>query len=266
MKINEVSKRTNLTQKTIRYYEERGLIEPDIRLIQGRKFRDYDKKTVEQLTFIATLRTSLFSIDEIKIMIEQPDKIQDILLSYENRIKGELKERTLILSTLSNAKDSCAIKDIKTLSSYFITLSNQYTLPACDLNLDFSHLDQLEASYHNQKERRIYTRFSIFAKKVNAIELFVLELLWKKGALDFSTITRYGLQQGIFHDSTQSTKLLKRMRKRKLIQYNDGLFTALVSSFDISYRNFDLMLQTAYNGSPSNMIYTPPTTPTSFWG
>ena len=40
MKIKEVAKATGLTEKTIRYYENRGLVIPQAKELNGRSFRD----------------------------------------------------------------------------------------------------------------------------------------------------------------------------------------------------------------------------------
>lgn len=264
MKINEVAKITNLSQKTIRYYEERGLINPEIRVIGNRNFRDYSKQTVCLLISISTLRKLLFSIDEIKILLEQPNKMHEVLMSYENRICEETKQRTLILSTLSSIKENMNIKDIDSLSKAFIDVSQNYRLPLCDIYPDFSHIDPKEPEYNNQRKRRIHTKHSLFAKKANALELFILELLWENKGMDFNVIAHRCIERGIFSDSEVAAKALKRMQKRKLIQYKEGSYTPLVSSLDIEYRNYDSIIQTAYNGSPNKLIYTPPTTPTGF--
>ena len=41
MKIKEVARKTGLTEKTIRYYEHRGLVIPASTELNGRSFREY---------------------------------------------------------------------------------------------------------------------------------------------------------------------------------------------------------------------------------
>jgi len=264
LKIHEVSKITHLSQKTIRYYEERGLITPDIEVIRNRNFRDYSEHTLCLLLSISTLRKLLFSIDEIKTILEQPIKMDEILTAYENRILEETKQRTLILSTLSAIKENDTIKDILSLSNAFSNLSQNYRLPLYDIYPNFSHLDSKDLEYHNQKERHIHTKHSIFAKRANAIELFILELLWENKSMNFTAITHKCMERGVISDSDIASKTLNRMRRRKLIQYKEGFYISLVSSSHLEFRNFDSVIQTAYNGSPDKMIYTPPSTSTSF--
>jgi len=248
MKINEVSKLTGLSQKTIRYYEERGLIEPDIEVIRDRNFRDYSKETVTRLTSIATLRKLLFSIDEIKLIIDNPEQVNSILLNYETRIAQEIKEKSIILDTLSTLENTDCIFDIDSLSHALTDISKNYKLPLCDINPDFSKIDPAEPEYNNEKELRINTKHSIFAKKANGIEMFILELLWEHNTMDFNTIAHKCLERGVLRDSETVSKSVKRMCRRKLIKLTDGLYEPLVTQSNIEFRNFDMMIQTAYNG------------------
>jgi DNA-binding transcriptional MerR regulator/predicted transcriptional regulator len=265
MKINEVSKLTGLSQKTIRYYKERGLIEPMIQLIGNRNFRDYSEQTVTRLTSIATLRKLFFSIDEIILLINKPDQIDSLLEDYQKRLENELQEKAQILKTISTLEYN-KIENIDSLSGALTTIAYSYDLPPCDSNPDFSKMDRAEPDYSYENELRINTKHSILAKKANGLEMFILELLWDKSEMDFNTIAHKCLERSILPDSDAVYKTLKRMCRRKLIQYRDSKYEPLVTQSNIEFRNFDLMIQTAYNGSPSKMIYTPPATPTSFGG
>ena len=62
MRIGEVAKRAQLPAKTIRYYEEAGLIAPAERTENG--YRDYDERDVHTLRFIQRARSLGFSMEE----------------------------------------------------------------------------------------------------------------------------------------------------------------------------------------------------------
>ena len=68
MKIKQVSKLTGLTEKTIRYYESKGLITPDIHDLNGRSFRDYGKEQIAALNAVSVLRRARFTIEQIRDM------------------------------------------------------------------------------------------------------------------------------------------------------------------------------------------------------
>ena len=80
MKINEVSKRTNLTKKAINYYEEKGLISPDL---DESGHRDFSEGDMEVLNKIGILRSLGLSLDEIKRVFEgrlEAEEVRKILL------------------------------------------------------------------------------------------------------------------------------------------------------------------------------------------
>lgn len=64
MKIGEVATRTGVSVKTIRYYEEIGVLAEPRRLASG--YRDYDLDTVERLRFIRASQASGLSLGEIR--------------------------------------------------------------------------------------------------------------------------------------------------------------------------------------------------------
>lgn len=72
LQIGEAADRTGLTQRTLRYYEEKGLLKPPSRMEGG--FRLYSRDDVERIERIKEMRDLLgFSLAEIKEMIEADD-------------------------------------------------------------------------------------------------------------------------------------------------------------------------------------------------
>ncbi len=92
MQIKEAAAKCGLTEKAIRLYEEKGLITPSYTEINGRKFRDYDEKTVEQLKTIAGLRQSFFSLEQIAAMQNTPEDIPAIFSEYRDELRGKFRE------------------------------------------------------------------------------------------------------------------------------------------------------------------------------
>ena len=71
MKIGELGRRTGVTAKTIRYYEQIGLlVEPD-RTSSG--YRDYAEDAVERLTFIRDAQATGLSLAEIGSILGMRD-------------------------------------------------------------------------------------------------------------------------------------------------------------------------------------------------
>ena len=63
LRIGELSKETGVPSKTIRYYEEIGLLPPARRADNG--YRVYEKADIERLTFIKSARALDFALDDI---------------------------------------------------------------------------------------------------------------------------------------------------------------------------------------------------------
>lgn len=81
MLIGEVAERTGLTQRTLRYYEEIGLLPPAPRLEGG--FRLYSEADVQRLEHIRELRQLLgFSLLEIKEMVEAEEERRELRQAY----------------------------------------------------------------------------------------------------------------------------------------------------------------------------------------
>jgi DNA-binding transcriptional MerR regulator len=69
LRINEVAAETGLTTRTIRYYEEMGLLEPAARS-EG-DYRLYDESDLERLQFIRSLRDDAgFALAQIRQLLE----------------------------------------------------------------------------------------------------------------------------------------------------------------------------------------------------
>ncbi len=72
LQIGEAADRAQLTQRTLRYYEEKGLLAPPTRMEGG--FRLYSPEDIERIDRIRQMKDLLgFSLAEIKDMIEADD-------------------------------------------------------------------------------------------------------------------------------------------------------------------------------------------------
>lgn len=92
MQIGEVAERVGLSLRTVRYYEEIGLVAPVGRSPGG--FRIYDEDAVERLALVRDLKPLGFSLEEIRAVVEmvtQPDAPHDpqTLADYIDRARSE---------------------------------------------------------------------------------------------------------------------------------------------------------------------------------
>lgn len=139
----EVCKATGLSVKTLRLYEEKGLIVPAKERRNGREYREYTPELVEQLQQIVTLRRALFTMDEIKAMQEHPDAIPGIFQDYQAWL--ECQERQFHL--LRQAAEKISEQNLSSLEGLLSGLENaaeQLPLPAMDVKPNFKRLDEME--------------------------------------------------------------------------------------------------------------------------
>lgn len=85
MNISDVAKKTGLTSKTIRFYEEKALITAPIRSDNG--YRDYSARHVEELTLLRQARQVGFNLDECRELVA--------LFNDPARHSADVKARTL---------------------------------------------------------------------------------------------------------------------------------------------------------------------------
>lgn len=108
MKPKELSEKTGLKERTIRFYEEQGLLMPKMEQRNGRNFRDYSDEDVRQLKAIATLRRAGFTLEEIRQMMESDKAVETIYPDYLRRVCREadtavqLREAAVQISPLRN--------------------------------------------------------------------------------------------------------------------------------------------------------------------
>ncbi len=87
MQIGEVAERTGLSLRTIRHYEEVGLVAPSARSKGG--FRLYTEADVERLMVIRRMKPLDFSLEEMRDLLEITDKIA----ATDGPPSGEERER-----------------------------------------------------------------------------------------------------------------------------------------------------------------------------
>lgn len=102
LRIQEVAAATGLTTRTIRYYEEMGLLQPAAR--SDGAYRLYDTSDLERLTFIRELRdTAGFSLAEIRMLLE--DEAARIRDRDRFRASGDVAEKAAIVRSLIDRVD-----------------------------------------------------------------------------------------------------------------------------------------------------------------
>jgi len=112
MNIKDASAKVGLPAKTIRYYEDIGLITPD-RAANG--YRDFSDAHLHKLTFLARARGLGFSVDDCRNLLalwEDQSRASADVRAIAKEHLAEIEEKIAGLqdmaSTLSNLVNECA--------------------------------------------------------------------------------------------------------------------------------------------------------------
>ena len=100
MKINEVSKRYNLNDSTLRYYEKVGLLN-DIKRENG--VRDYQDKDLDRIEFILCMKDAGLSIEQLRQYFDLVNEGDATLTKRKELLQ---QQRMLILEQMTKLQKS----------------------------------------------------------------------------------------------------------------------------------------------------------------
>lgn len=90
---------TGLSPKTLRYYDEIGLLHPESSdEITG--YRSYGVSQIQRAVNVRRWRQLGMPLHDIRQMLQQPDHAREVLLRHEQRLKAEIEHRQQSLAHL----------------------------------------------------------------------------------------------------------------------------------------------------------------------
>ena len=97
LQIGEAADRAGLTQRTLRYYEEKGLLPPPTRMEGG--FRLYSDEDMERIERVKQLKDLLgFSLADIKEMLEAEDVKMQLRAGWRSDADATEKAKSIRLA------------------------------------------------------------------------------------------------------------------------------------------------------------------------
>ncbi|ADO49552.1 Cu(I)-responsive transcriptional regulator [[Enterobacter] lignolyticus] len=134
MNISDVAKKTGLTSKAIRFYEEKGLVTPPLRGDNG--YRSYTQKHLDELTLLRQARQVGFNLEECGELVN--------LFNDPERHSADVKARTL----QKVADIERHIKELQNMRTQLLTLAE-----ACpgDDSAECPIIDNLAGGCHHHK-------------------------------------------------------------------------------------------------------------------
>lgn len=173
MKIKEVCQRTGLTERTVRFYVEKGLAAPDCTYQNGREYREYSLEDVTRLEQVAVLRRAGFSIEEIASMQHSSEAVPEIASAWRAR----LVQMTKFNESLLNVAQELDLSGLNfsTLAMKLEAASHTRSLPASDIDINFGRLDGESKEEREKKAAEFYekqTRMVSHGEKMVFIFIF----------------------------------------------------------------------------------------------
>ena len=112
MNIGDVAERAGLPPKTIRYYEDVGLVRP---LRAGNGYRQFRESDLHKLAFLARARSLGFSLDECRRLLELYEDrgrasadVKALAHGHLKEIDRKIEELSAMRRTLAHIVDCCA--------------------------------------------------------------------------------------------------------------------------------------------------------------
>lgn len=231
MKLKEVCSQTGLTRKTIRLYEEKGLLVPRKEYHNGREYREYTEKDIRQLQIIALLRRAWFTMEEIRQMQQDPQSIQDIFPQYRQWLLQQ-KEQLDELVAVAEMVELKEVETISQLTERMAEAASKLPLPRYDVQPRFRYLDKIEEEVSAMSDER---------KNDNELKAFrQTALLMDRDRVNDHAIT-FGqfreMESGQWWSETASVKKEERLNWfQRVVSFVGGvLLTVGLLGFVISY-------------------------------
>jgi MerR family copper efflux transcriptional regulator len=124
MQIGEVAERTRLSLRTIRYYEETGLVRPTTRT-SGR-FRLYAEADVERLALLRQAKPLGFSLDELRELLGVLDGLDR---EQDPAQRGALLDRLAMFREAAQARVQALHEELDKAESFAALLAPPAAAP-----------------------------------------------------------------------------------------------------------------------------------------
>lgn len=119
MKIKEAAQCTGLTEKAIRFYEQKHLITPQTYELNGRTFREYTEENIRDLRHIAILRRSFFTVEQIRTILAERERTPEVFREYRQTLCADYAQMIPLVQRIQNVQEEelSGLEDVAALLS-----------------------------------------------------------------------------------------------------------------------------------------------------
>jgi DNA-binding transcriptional MerR regulator len=123
MQIGAVAELVTLSLRTVRHYEDAGLVRPVARTVGG--FRLYDHDTIRRLLLIKQMKPLGFTLEEMRLLIETRHQLSDPALDAQQH--AHLREQVALFSVAPTKKVEVLREQHATAEAFAATLQEEVT-------------------------------------------------------------------------------------------------------------------------------------------
>lgn len=116
MRIGQLANLSGVPAKSVRYYEEEGILPAPRRLDNG--YRDYSKTAVAELIFLRQSRQFGFSLNECRQLLQlwrDPNRrsaeVHQLVIQRQQKVEQQITDLSSMHELLSNLLSHCAADD-----------------------------------------------------------------------------------------------------------------------------------------------------------
>ncbi len=172
MKMKEICARSGLTERAVRLYCERGLVHPERYWERGREYLVFSDHNLRELAVVSELRRAEFTLDEIALMLENPEKCGDVLAGWRGRVAEQNLRLSKAKDKLSEASTNDTLSAERLAEMLGAKITSHGAAPYkgetfaefCERgpeNTDYSP-EMLEIAHREEKRERLGKTFLIF--------------------------------------------------------------------------------------------------------
>jgi len=121
MQIGAVAELVTLSLRTVRHYEDAGLVRPVART--GGGFRLYDHDTIRRLLLIKQMKPLGFTLEEMRLLIETRHQLADPALDPD--LRAHLREQVALFSLAATKKVEELREELATAEAFAATLQEE---------------------------------------------------------------------------------------------------------------------------------------------
>lgn len=121
MRIGELAERAGTTAKTLRFYEEQGLLPPAERTTSG--YRDYAPEAIARIDFVHRGQAAGLTLAQIRQILDIRDggaapceHVRDLLDARLAEIEHQIAQLTALRDTIAELRDDAAHPEPETCS------------------------------------------------------------------------------------------------------------------------------------------------------